>query len=233
MNKGVSLCHELQTVAKEVLSDLVETIDSADSEASIAARAAKLLRQRGVHETWYYSCPALVLMGDRSCLSVSGRTYVPDFCQKVGRKNLITVDLSPSRNGVWADCARSFFVEDGVCRSEPTGDDFSEGAAAERRLHQFVLKNAEPNMSFGALCELVAEEVSALNFENLDFGGNFGHSIEQSLEQRVFIERSEKRRLGEVDLFTFEPHIRRVDGEWGFKHENIYHFDSEGRLREL
>jgi len=29
-------------------------------------------------------------------------------------------------------------------------------------------------------------------------------------------------RLSDASYFTFEPHIRRKAGVWGFKHENIY-----------
>lgn len=67
----------IQAIAKEVLAALGPTIRANDTEAAIALRAADLMAQRGITETWYYDCPALVLVGSRSCVSASGRTYMP------------------------------------------------------------------------------------------------------------------------------------------------------------
>ena len=39
--------------------------------------------------------------------------------------------------------------------------------------------------------------------------------------------------LGSVNFFTFEPHIRKAGGRWGFKHENIYYFDDTNSAVEL
>jgi hypothetical protein len=39
--------------------------------------------------------------------------------------------------------------------------------------------------------------------------------------------------LGEAKFFTFEPHIRKKAGEWGYKNENIYYFNDEGHAVEL
>jgi hypothetical protein len=66
----------------------------------------------------------------------------------------------------------------------------------------------------------------------LDFLGNIGHSIELTPADRRYIETGNEQRLGNVRLFTFEPHIRTVGGAWGFKHENIYYF-SGNELQEL
>ena len=49
-------------------------------------------------------------------------------------------------------------------------------------------------------------------FLNLDFRKNLGHSIESNIEDRCFIEDGNTRRLGEIALFTFEPHIRSKEG---------------------
>ncbi|MCY4584911.1 MAG: hypothetical protein OXB98_02620 [Bryobacterales bacterium] len=45
-----------------------------------------------------------------------------------------------------------------------------------------------------------------------------------------FVEDDNDVRLGEVRAFTFEPHIRKLHGRWGFKHENIYFFSRNGSL---
>jgi hypothetical protein len=76
-------------------------------------------------------------------------------------------------------------------------------------------------------------KIESAGFLNLDFHGNLGHSIESNMEDRCFIEDGNTRRLGEIALFTFEPHIRFIEGKWGFKHENIYYFNPSGHLEEL
>lgn len=74
---------------------------------------------------------------------------------------------------------------------------------------------------------------TAKGYKNLDFMGNLGHSIERPLERRLWFDDENHAELGSVGMFTFEPHIRRVGGKWGVKHENIYYFAADGRLREL
>lgn len=108
----ISAHREVQAVAKKVLAALGSTINPLDTERTIAERATAMLAREGVTDTWYYECPALVLLGSRSRLSISGREYVPNE-EEVGFFNLVTVDLSPLRGDIWGDCARSFFIEEG------------------------------------------------------------------------------------------------------------------------
>lgn len=69
-------------------------------------------------------------------------------------------------------------------------------------------------------------------FVNLDFLGNLGHSIEKKQEDRVYIEKGNRKKLSEVSYFTFEPHIARKGSVYGYKWENIYYL-VDGKLREL
>lgn len=222
----------VQAVAKAVLAELGPTIVSTDTERSIAARATAMMLKHGITDTWYYNCPALVLLGDRSCLSVSGRAYEPAETQ-VGTTNLVTVDLSPLRSGIWGDCARSFVVEDGAWAPKPSAHHFQQGLQVEQALHQAMQAFVTPSTSFEQLFCFANAEIQRHGFENLDFQGNVGHSIEASREARRYIEKGNAQRLGDVGLFTFEPHIRKLGASWGFKHENIYYFTGEGRATEL
>lgn len=222
----------MQAIAKGVLAELASTITFRDTERSIAQRATQMMASRGAHDTWYYNCPAFVLLGSRSCLSISGREYQPSS-EAVGQSNLVTVDLSPSIDGVWGDCARSFVVENGRCTASPSLPEFQEGIALEQKLHACMLAVVRPNMRLLDLFEFANAMISAEGFENLDFLGNVGHSIESVRENRRYIEKGNDARLDEVGLFTFEPHIRKVGGSWGFKHENIYYFGSNGQAVEI
>ncbi len=222
----------VQGIAKQVLANLGSTIGPLDTEQSIAARATRMMADLGATETWYYDCPAFVLLGSRSCLSISGREYQPSD-ESVGMANLITVDLSPSRNNVWGDCARSFCLEDGRCVEQPTIDEFRDGIAAEQTLHAAMLSFVRPDTTFQALFEFANAMITDLGFENLDFLGNVGHSIESARADRRYIEAGNTTRLSDARLFTFEPHIRKRGGAWGHKHENIYCFGPDGRATEI
>ena len=87
----------------------------------------------GLRDTWYYDCPAFVLLGSRSCASMSGRTYRPAE-EAVGEHNLVTVDLSPRRDEIWGDCARSFCIEGGRWVVAPTDTDLADGLAVENAM---------------------------------------------------------------------------------------------------
>lgn len=223
---------QVQSIAKQVHLELANTISELDSEQTIAEKAINLLASHEVTETWYHNCPAFVLLGSRSCLSISGRNYFPSN-EQIGMYNLITVDLSPSIGGFWGDCARSFFVEDGQCVRKPKSLEFIEGLKFQKYLHSSLLKFATPETTFEQLYYYGNSLIEHIGCQNLDFLGNLGHSIEKRSEDRCYIERGNLSRLGDASLFTFEPHIRAINSAWGFKHENIYYFDEDGMLKEL
>lgn len=222
----------VQAAAKSVLQKLVACITPESTEASIAQSAKRLLTDAGYPHTWYYDCPAFVLLGSRSLLSVSGRDYRPGD-EHVGNHNLITVDLSPSSGSQWGDCARSFYMEEATCRAVPMGAEFNRGHATERELHVRMQGFVRPDTTFNTLYEFANDLIETAGFENLDFAGNVGHSICAQRDQRLYIEAGNHRRLEEVACFTFEPHIRERGGRWGYKHENIYFFSDEGEANEL
>jgi Xaa-Pro aminopeptidase len=228
----IASSREVQSAAKSVLDRLGVLITQIDSERTIAAKAYALLCESGYSDTWYYNCPAFVLLGTRSCISISGRDYVPSD-ETVGRMNLITVDLSPEKNGFWGDCARSFYIENGVIAKEPVSAEFIAGKQFLHTLHFEMKHFVNPDLTFHELFEWSNSQIQKAGFSNLDFLGNVGHSIATSRQNRQYIERANMKKLSEVPFFTFEPHVRFRDGKWGFKHENIFYFDGLRRLQEL
>lgn len=140
---------KIQLIAKNVFDEIRNYIKPEISEKEIVEQCKFLLKKHGIDETWYYDCPALVLLGSRSCLSVSGKNYVPSE-EKVGKVNLITIDLSPLKDGVWGDCSRSFIVEDGIVKAENDikNFEFLEGLRIERELHNHFIEFVKPGMSF-------------------------------------------------------------------------------------
>jgi Xaa-Pro aminopeptidase len=222
----------VQAIAKSVHISLKKLINPESTEASLAALAVELLLAHGVSETWYHQCPALVLLGTRSKLSISGRDYQPGK-EPVGRNNLITIDLSPLLDGAWGDCARSIAVENSVVCDPTNTIHFAEGMDFELSLHQKMREFVKPDTSFEELHLFANREIESKGYENLDFMGNLGHSIVTRLIDRCYIESGCRVKLGEVRFFTFEPHIAKRGSPWGFKHENIYYFDDQKRLQEL
>lgn len=222
----------VQEIAKWVHSQLEQSITSDSSEASIANKATDLLADCGVTETWYYDVPAFVLLGSRSCLSVSGKNYVPST-ERVGSFNLVTVDLSPGSGEAWGDCARSYVVEGGIVTRNPSRTEFAEGLAIEKRLHKEMIEFAEPSTRFSDLFEYSNSRIAQFGYENIHFLRNLGHSIEVTPSERRFIDKNCHELLGSVSFFTFEPHIRKAGGKWGFKHEDIYYFTDEGHAVAL
>lgn len=96
-----------------------------------------------------------------------------------------------------------------------------------------MLDFVSPETRFSELFRFANDQIHRMGFENLDFMGNVGHSIESTPDARRYIEKGNDQTLGEAMLFTFEPHIRERGSAWGFKHENIYYFDSSGQAVEL
>lgn len=222
----------VQTIARTVLADLGPTIQADDTEQTIVARCVAMMRDLGITQTWYYDCPAYVLLGSRSCLSISGRDYLPAD-EPVGDENVVTVDLSPLYGEAWGDCARTYYVEEGTATQSPARDEFRRGHDLLQALHAVAGEAAHPGMTFAELHALLSQQISANQFESIDFLGNFGHSIVTRLCDRIYLEASNTTRLGDVSCFTIEPHIRELGGTWGYKWEEIYLFNQAGQLRRL
>lgn len=222
----------IQKIAKEVLQEITLSITCDSTEETIVDDCISLLKSKGITKTWYHNTPALVLLGSRSCLSVSGKDYIPGN-EKVGATNLITIDLSPLDDDIWGDCARSIIIEDGKCISELLPIEYKNGIEAEIKLHEILKSYVDINTTFEGLYFHINNFMEKKGIINLDFMGNLGHSIEKRIEERIYIEKENNKKLSSIEFFTFEPHIRLKNGKWGFKHENIYYFKKNGKLSEL
>lgn len=229
---GLESYRSVQTIAKSVLAELENSIRFGETERTLAIQAVELLKRAGIDETWYYACPALVLAGERSALSISGRDYQPADVP-LREVDLVTIDLSPCRDSIWGDCARTYCLEEGSYVTNPALAEFRRGLEVERLLHKELKEIASPEMTFSELFLRMNRVIADLEFENLDAFSNLGHSLERNLADRKYIDQQNHSELGGVGLFTFEPHLRAVGSCWGFKHENVYFFDAEEKLQEL
>ncbi len=224
---------KVQSIAKETIEFLESFIKQGMTEKEIREAAESFLHKKGISSFWYYDIGAFVFTGERTTKSISGREYQPTD-EKVQSEDLVTVDLSPEIRGIWGDFARSFVIADGkVAKAEQSNSpEIIQGIKAEEMLHKRFQEFLREDMSFEEACAEMNLFIKSFGFENLDFKGNLGHSIERNLKDRIYIEPGNKTKFKEVNLFTFEPHIRKKDGRYGFKREDVYYF-SEGKLQIL
>lgn len=223
---------QVQAAAKAVLRDLPALLTMHDSEMSIAQKATGMLAELGYSDTWYYDCPAQVLLGSRSCLSISGKSYKPND-EQLGGTNLVSIDLSPMLGEIWGDYSRTFAYELGAWVSQPKTREYQNGFQFQQHIHQELMKWLKPQHTLHQLFEWANVRIREKGFVNLDFRGNVGHSIVSKREDRHFIQADDHTPLGDIQFFSFEPFVRIKGGHWGFKHEDIYFFDQADNLQCL
>ena len=225
---------EVQQIAKDTMEALRQNIHAGMTLNDVRAFCENKMLELGADSFWYWDVGAFVFCGDQTTLSVSGREYVT--AQKVIDENdIVTVDLSPQVGDTWGDYARTIIVEDG--KAVPSIDkiknaQWREGLLMEETLHEKLKSVATPNTTFEELYYRMNDFIKASGFINLDFMGNLGHSIVRKKDDRIYIEKGNAAKLGDVEFFTFEPHISRPDSVFGYKKENIYYFEN-GALTEL
>lgn len=227
-----------QELARKAMEQVAATIRPGMSEAQVKALAEEKMSALGSEGWWYHNVGALVLVGkERSKLSVSGRDYRASEDVILGENDMVTLDFSPIVNDCWGDFARTIYIEEGRAKLEPEapmGTEFSEGYEMEFKLHRELMDWVHPETTFEEVSEHMNRILLENGFENMDFHGNFGHSIEREPGDRIYLEPGNKKTLGgHGKPFTFEPHIARKGGDWGFKREQIYIFGNDGRIRPL
>ncbi|MCR4838038.1 MAG: aminopeptidase P family protein [Eubacterium sp.] len=224
----------VQSYAKETIEYIKTRITTGMPLLEVRRLCEDKLKNLGADSFWYYDIGAFVFSGDETTVSVSGREYSASD-RVIGSDDIITIDLSPQVGDTWGDYARTVIVEDGkVVQSvdEIKNDEWRSGVLMEKKLHDTMTQIVSPQMTFEELYYRMNEFIKAEGYINLDFLGNLGHSIVRRKEDRIYIEKGNNAKLGDVSFFTFEPHISVSGSKYGYKMENIYYFD-EGSIREL
>jgi Xaa-Pro aminopeptidase len=241
MIENIDKHEEAQKIAKNTITYIKTFLRKGVTEKEIANAANQFMLEQGADESFpYYGVGTLVLVGKRTPVSVSGKVYQPTG-QAIEEEDLVTIDVTPSVKGYWGDFARSIVIAHGNPQYLPQQGDSDNvtamfsGIDFERKLHYKLLQTATPDMTFHELHSVMNKMVQEGGYENIDLHGNYGHSIVDELDKRVFMEPGNETPLGEVGIFTFEPHIRQKDGgsyKHGFKKEDIYFF-SEHKLKRM
>lgn len=223
----------VQTISRETIEFLKSFIKSGMSEKGIFDATEKFMKQKGINSYWYYDAGAMVFVGKRTIISMSGKNYHPTDL-KVQSEDLVTVDLAPEIDGFWSDFARSFVVVNGIVGDANMSKipEVTEGIKTETIVHEKFKNIIKEDMSFQEAYVKMNLFIDELRFENLDFKKNLGHSIEKNIDNRKYIEAGNNIKFKEIDLFTFEPHLKKKNGNYGVRLENIYYFDN-GKVEEL
>ncbi|MBR0088076.1 MAG: aminopeptidase P family protein [Lachnospiraceae bacterium] len=225
---------DVQKIAKDTISYIKGEIRPGMTLKEIRCLCEEKMFELGADSFWYWDIGAFVFAGDETALSVSGRTYITSD-RIIAPEDIITIDLSPQAGDIWGDYARTIIVENGTVvplENEIRNPEWRDGIETEIRLHKKMTGIARPGMTFEELYYLMNENILEEGYINLDFMGNLGHSIVRKKEDRIYIEKGNKTKLGDVKYFTFEPHISVNGSVYGYKRENIYYFDHEV-LKEL
>ena len=225
---------QIQQIARQTLEDVKAEIRPGMRLAQVREMCERRMLELGADSFWYHGIGALVFAGDETAVSVSGREYVTSD-RLLGEDDIVTVDLSPQKNGAWGDYARTIVLEGGAVRGslgEIRREAWRAGLTMQERLHEELLRFATPQTTFHQLHAHMNALIEREGFVNLDFHGNLGHSICRHMDERVYTEAGNLAPLSSCALFTFEPHIGLPSSPYGYKKENIYFFEG-GLLRAL
>ena len=224
----------IQLAAKQTIEYIKKIIKPGMNLLEIRKFCEEKLLELGADSFWYWDVGAFVFAGDETTVSVSGKQYVTSD-RVIGNNDIITIDLSPQVGNIWGDYARTIIVENGMVVEDIgliENPEWKSGLQMEEKLHIELLRFATKETTCEELYYHMNKYIVENGFLNLDFMGNLGHSIVKTKGDRVYIEKGNVTKLGDVKYFTFEPHIAFPDSKYGYKKENIYYFDENG-LMEL
>lgn len=225
---------EMQELGRKAIDYARSIVKPGMNLRELRALCEQFLLDNGADSFWWCNVGAFLFSGDETAVSV-----VPDVYEASDRyieeNDIITIDLSPQRNGVWGDFARTIILEDGKVVSDISkikNEEWRNGLLMEEYLHETLVDIADEDMTFEELHERIEAVAEEKGYVNLDCLGNFGHSIAKRDEDRIYSEQGNKAKLSSVAMFTFEPHISLPGSKYGFKKEDIYYF-SDGRLKRM
>lgn len=224
----------MQNLNRETITYAADMIQIGMKLPDIKALCEDYLLKNGADSFWYWDVGAFIFAGDETTVSVSGKDYIVTD-RAIQENDIITIDLSPQKNNIWGDYARTLVFENGALCDDTDSiknDEWRNGLQMEEYLHKTLIDVAVPDMTFEELYYYMNDLIAKKGFLNLDFLGNLGHSIVKNKNDRIYTEKGNCKRLSDVEMFTFEPHISVTDSKYGYKREDIYYFNN-GRLVKL
>lgn len=225
--------HAVQKIAKDTITYIINNIRPGVNLLEIRKMCEDRMLELGADSFWYWDVGAFVFAGDETATSVSGKHYRTSN-RLILADDIITIDLSPQNGTTWGDYARTIILQNGIVVDihDIINTEWKNGLIMEEFLHKELFRFVTPYTTFEELYFYMNKLIEQKGFINLDFSGNLGHSIVRQKTDRIYIEKGNRTRLGDVAYFTFEPHISIPGSKYGYKKENIYYF-SRNILTEL
>ena len=226
---------QAQDIARECLLHMSGYLRPGLNREEIHEECERFMLEKGSQGWWIHNDPALILFGDLSTYSAH-EDPSPLFENKLIFENdLITIDVAPMINKGWGDLARSFIMEEGkiIPWQSSKNEEIVKGMELELKLHELFINSVKPGITFAMLHEIITSELNKAGYYNCDYHDNFGHTIENDQSERVTIAKGVDIDIVAYDKpITFEPHICKINGRLGIKHENMY-FYHHGKMEEV
>lgn len=141
---------KMQNIAREAMSMTRERLRPGMPLGEVRKHCEEDLLDLGANGFWYWNIGAFIFAGYDTISSISGIDYqTPDYSLR--NDDLVTIDLSPQRNGVWGDFARTLVIENGTPiedARDTSNPEWLEGVQVEYRLHEDFSEVAVPSMTF-------------------------------------------------------------------------------------
>ena len=97
---------EMQNLNRAAIKYVAGIIKVGMNLADMKALCENYLLEHGADSFWYWDVGAFVFAGDETAVSVSGKDY--KVTNRIIQENdIITIDLSPQKNNIWGDYART------------------------------------------------------------------------------------------------------------------------------
>lgn len=226
---------EMQNLGRAAIGYIQNIVKPGMNLRKLRMLCEQFMLENGADSFWWFGVGAFMYSGDETAVSVVPESGYVASDKVIQENDIITIDLSPQRDGVWGDFARTIILEDGKVVADISKikhDEWRNGLLMEEFLHETLMTIADEEMTFEELHEKINAVTEEKGYKNLDSLGNFGHSIEKRDEDRIYSEKGNKEKLSSVAMFTFEPHISLPGSKYGFKKEDIYYF-SDGKLKRM
>lgn len=196
---------QVQDIAKKTIEFIKNNIHAGMTLLEVRRLCETKMIELGADSFWYWDVGAFVFAGDETTLSVSGKEYTTSE-RIIAENDIITIDLSPQNGDTWGDYARTIIIENGkvVERDNVSNAEWKNGLLMEEYLHEEMCKFVTPKTTFEELYYYI----------------------------NGMIKKGNQLSLGDVNYFTFEPHISVPNSKYGYKRDNIYYFDN-GIIKEL
>lgn len=219
-----------QNIARYCLESIPKYLKSGMTREEIHVLCEDLMVSAGSTGWWTHGDAALILFGPYLTYSAHEDPASLFDGLKVCENDVVTIDVAPMFGSGWGDMARTFVIENGSCIhwKNSTNTEIIEGMQLERELHDMFKKYVNKETTFSDIHKITQDVLDKKGYENCDYHGNFGHSIEIHPDNRVTIIPEENRKISEYGKpVTYEPHICRIGGTVGIKYEEMYLFEKD------